>query len=305
MFLRQVFRDASEQQGDALGPPPHYRQLCAGRYESVSSLVLLPGATIARERINVSVMQETETRAPNCMFIFPLAAIGGWRINGHHEQESVIALRQGSTELMTAVGAQSDLIALTLGPELLPPPLLHAGTVSFRRAPSDSFLIDWIDSLIELCASGFEFSEADGRLLSELLAERLMDLVDRLDDGRCVDLLAGSAYYDVFRRVQTLIDRLPEEPVTLAALTGHLGVPMAEIRASIRQCTGLSPAAWLGCYRLDGARRDLLSAWRHGRRISDIAMSWGFYHLGRFSCGYHRHFEETPRATIARGGARR
>lgn len=304
MFLRQVFRDASEQRADAEGLRQHYRQLCAGTYESVSSVLMLPGSSIARERINVSVMQETETPAGNSMFIFPLAAIGGWRINGHHEQESVIALRQGSTELMTAVGAESDLIAVSFSPDLLPLPSLRPGTFSFRRAPADGFLIDWCDSLIELSSSGFEFAEADGNLLSELLAERFMDLAARLEGARAVDLLAGTARYDLFRRVQAVIDRLPEEPVTLSALTRRLCVPMAEVHEAIRHCTGLSPSAWLGCYRLDGARRDLMAAGRRGRRISDIAMSWGFHHLGRFSCGYHRHFGETPRATVIRAAAR-
>lgn len=299
MFIGQTYEDASAQLGDIDGWRQHYRQLGAGSYRSAFSLMTLPGVAISRERINVSVMQETESPEGSTIFLFPLAADGGWRINSHHEQDSVVALRQGSTELLTAVGAESDLIAVAFDTGLLPPPARRAGTFSFRRLPADAFLIDWIESLLALSATGFSLDEQDADFLSELLAERFMDLGIRVDTSLSVDRL-DAPRLDIFRTAQKLIDRLPEEPVTLSGISRRMEVPIREIHAAIWACTGMSPAGWLKSYRLDGARRDLLSARRGGRKVADIAMSWGFMHLGRFSCGYHRHFGETPRATIKR-----
>lgn len=303
MFIRETFEDASELRGEIGGWWQDYHQLGAGRYESAFSLMTLPGVAISRERINVAVMQETQSPAGSTMFIFPIAAEGGWRINSHHEQESVVALRQGSTQLLTTVGAESDLIAVAFEAEMLPPPSRHTGTFSFRRQAGDAMLVDWIESLLGLSASGFTISDADRHLLAEVIAERFMDFGRRLDGSLSVDRL-GATNLDVFRRVQPVLDRFPDEPVTLGALSRHLDMPLADIYVAIRACTGMSPTAWLRTYRLDGARRDLLSARRRGRKVSDIAMSWGFCHLGRFSCGYHRHFGETPRATISRGAPR-
>lgn len=300
MFIRQTFEDASQQRGDVDGWRQDYRQLGAGRYESAFSLMTLPGVAISRECINVAVMQETQSPAASTVILFPVAAEGGWRINSHHETDSVVAIRQGSTELLTAVGAASDLVAVAFEPDMLPPPSRRAGTFSVRRSARDALALDWIDSLLCLSETGTAFTDSDGRLIAELIAERFMDFGLRLDGGLSVDRV-GAASLDIFRRVQSIIDRLPDEPMTLGDLSRHLNMPMADIHAAIRACTGMSPAAWLTSYRLDGARRDLLSARKKGRKVADIAMSWGFFHLGRFSCGYHRHFGEPPRATITRG----
>ena len=49
--------------------------------------------------------------------------------------------------------------------------------------------------------------------------------------------------------------------------------------------------------------RFLNEALRTGEKrgtISDLAMSWGFTHMGRFSVEYRRHFGETPSETLKR-----
>ncbi|GAB4176305.1 MAG: hypothetical protein Fur0032_16240 [Terrimicrobiaceae bacterium] len=74
----------------------------------------------------------------------------------------------------------------------------------------------------------------------------------------------------------------------------------AEVRASRRtlhlgflELYGLGPMAYLRVIRLNGARRDL----RRARgSVTDIAMAWGFNHLGRFSAYYRQFFGELPSA---------
>ncbi len=52
--------------------------------------------------------------------------------------------------------------------------------------------------------------------------------------------------------------------------------------------------------RLNGVRRDLLAK-NSGKTVSDTAMEWGFYHLGRFSEQYMKMFDELPSKTNQRG----
>lgn len=61
---------------------------------------------------------------------------------------------------------------------------------------------------------------------------------------------------------------------------------------------------YLKRYRLNGVREQLLEDGCPGN-ISAIAMSWGFFHLGRFSGEYRKLFGETPSATLQRLVARR
>jgi AraC-like DNA-binding protein len=60
---------------------------------------------------------------------------------------------------------------------------------------------------------------------------------------------------------------------------------------------------YLKKYRLNAVRREILE---HGsaRNISEIALGWGFTHLGRFSAEYRKLFNEAPSATLQRNEAR-
>ena len=51
--------------------------------------------------------------------------------------------------------------------------------------------------------------------------------------------------------------------------------------------------------RLQRVHRDLLTA-AAGDRVTDAAMRWGFFHLGRFSSAYAARFGELPSETRRR-----
>lgn len=52
--------------------------------------------------------------------------------------------------------------------------------------------------------------------------------------------------------------------------------------------------------RLDRCRWQLMSVEKQEDSITDIAMRWGFNHLGRFSAMYKKRFGESPRQTEIR-----
>ena len=61
----------------------------------------------------------------------------------------------------------------------------------------------------------------------------------------------------------------------------------------------MSPMRYLRTARLNRVREALLRDDRT-ESIIDIAMAWGFYHLGRFSIEYRKQFGESPSETRAR-----
>jgi AraC-like DNA-binding protein len=62
----------------------------------------------------------------------------------------------------------------------------------------------------------------------------------------------------------------------------------------------MPPVAYLRVTRLNQARLDLTRP-PPGTTVTDVAMRWGFLHLGHFSKAYRDLFDETPRETLARG----
>ena len=59
---------------------------------------------------------------------------------------------------------------------------------------------------------------------------------------------------------------------------------------------GVPPMKYLSALRLCGARRSILAPRNREVRVTDIAMAWGFTHLGRFAMDYRSFFGELPSA---------
>ena len=65
-----------------------------------------------------------------------------------------------------------------------------------------------------------------------------------------------------------------------------------------REFHGVSPMRYVRNHRLQRAREDLLGA--GALAVSEVALHWGFTHLGRFAAEYRRRFGESPSSTRAR-----
>ena len=89
-------------------------------------------------------------------------------------------------------------------------------------------------------------------------------------------------------------------PIEISELCRALAVSERTLRKAFQKTRGLPPCRRLRMLRLSGARRVLLSA--HGRcvTVTEIATSFGFVELGRFSVEYRKMFGESPSETLGR-----
>ncbi|WP_229680612.1 AraC family transcriptional regulator [Marinobacterium zhoushanense] len=74
------------------------------------------------------------------------------------------------------------------------------------------------------------------------------------------------------------------------------GVSRNKLYADFKVHFGEPPTAYLKRVRLEGVRNDIIASCGH-ESISNLAMNWGFSHLGRFSSEYKKLFGETPSDT--------
>ncbi|WP_339531126.1 AraC family transcriptional regulator [Pseudomonas mucidolens] len=105
-------------------------------------------------------------------------------------------------------------------------------------------------------------------------------------------------------RARQHIHEHARETVHLEDLEAAAGVSRFKLFDAFRKYLALSPMAYLKKYRLGAVRQEILE---HGstRTISEIALGWGFTHLGRFSAQYRELFDESPSQTLQRNDARR
>jgi len=102
---------------------------------------------------------------------------------------------------------------------------------------------------------------------------------------------------DVKRAIDYIHGHL-DAPIRLADIVRASGVPGRTLFKHFNDCRGLSPMRCLRNARLDKVRQAL----RRGggeASVTEVAMRWGFTHMGRFSVEYRQRFGESPSETLS------
>jgi AraC-like DNA-binding protein len=99
------------------------------------------------------------------------------------------------------------------------------------------------------------------------------------------------------KRVEDYIHAHAAEPMTIEALAEKAGVSARTLFAGFQRYREISPMDYVRQVRLEHVREELLKT-PTPISVTDIALKWGFNHLGRFSIDYKRRFGESPSATV-------
>jgi AraC-like DNA-binding protein len=102
------------------------------------------------------------------------------------------------------------------------------------------------------------------------------------------------------RDVKRAIDYMEsnfDAPITLSDIVAVSGVPGRTLFKHFQDWRGISPMRYLRNARFRRAREALRRATPEAG-ITEIAMSCGFNHMGRFSSEYRRRFGESPSETL-------
>jgi AraC-like DNA-binding protein len=151
------------------------------------------------------------------------------------------------------------------------------------------------------------------RLYSECLAQqgnnrysRLLE--ETLLDG-ILDLLMGSATAGVpirmeaaarnTRRALEYMYAQQREPVIIADLCSALGISRRVLELSFKKYIGLSPKQFSNHQRICSCHEELLLGSPQHNSVNEVAMSWGFWHMGQFGHDYKKLFGQTPGTTLA------
>lgn len=104
---------------------------------------------------------------------------------------------------------------------------------------------------------------------------------------------------DVKRAIDYMESNL-EAPITFSDIVDVSGVPGRTLFKHFQDWRGMPPMRYLRNARFQRAREALRRATPEAS-VTEIAMSCGFSHMGRFSAEYRRRFGESPSETIKQG----
>ena len=135
--------------------------------------------------------------------------------------------------------------------------------------------------------------QAERTLLTMLLEGQQHNYWDELQNP-----LPDPAPWQV-RRAEEFARAHLQQPLSMADLAKAVGVSGRSLRAAFHRSRGCSPGQFIRRLRLEQARRDLLTA-EPGETVSEVAIKWGFMHIGRFAINYRQAFKESPSETLRR-----
>lgn len=110
----------------------------------------------------------------------------------------------------------------------------------------------------------------------------------------------SKSWHHLVERAENLARSDLDGPLRIPHLCRVLAVSERTLRKSFRQVHGVTPSRHLRMSRLSQARQALMSADCGSVTVTEIAISFGFVELGRFSVEYRKVYGESPSETLYR-----
>lgn len=111
---------------------------------------------------------------------------------------------------------------------------------------------------------------------------------------------AAAALPRPVRRAADILAARVGEQIAIPDIADEVGVSVRALQAGFRTHLGTTPSEYLRALRLRHAHADLTAADPLTDTVSDIAVRWGFTHLGRFAATYRAEYGESPAVTLRR-----
>lgn len=141
---------------------------------------------------------------------------------------------------------------------------------------------------------GVESAFAKEELEDELIAAFVL-AADSHHDGNGHRDRMGPRYFN--RAEDYLLDNL-DKAVTRDKLAEYTGVSIRTLSRAFLKKYGIGPIGFLKQRRLDAAYRALTGAKPGSCSVTEVAVRYGFNHLGKFAVEYRRTFGESPSVSL-------
>jgi AraC family ethanolamine operon transcriptional activator len=297
VYFETTFRDAVEQETSLPGWRQEYRQVSTGGYDGRTAAILLPGVEILRETISVGTEQAFSAPEGSVIFYYYPKRDQSEFARGENAR-GVSGFALDWTNRIGFMDAGSDLLMLVLRRDAIAEGVRGSRTQLVEAPFEDAaFLADWLLSL--LGAASQQSCPYERESFDDVLADIITDRFELLFQKSAACETPQTAEAEkIYKNIRERIFDAPDVPHTVRSLSRDLDVSAFDLRASCLSFSQIPLDKMLTLLRLNGARRDLLRARCAPRKVSDIAMDWGFFHWSRFAFRYRSLFGETPSETL-------
>jgi len=101
------------------------------------------------------------------------------------------------------------------------------------------------------------------------------------------------------RRAADIMHNCCKEEISITDLCEAVGANRRTLHLGFMELYGIPPMKYLRALRLCKVRREISRSDNPNLKVTDVAVAWGFNHLGRFSGAYREFFGRLPSKEIA------
>ncbi len=139
---------------------------------------------------------------------------------------------------------------------------------------------------------------APAKALADTLIEALLDCLTKGQPSRY--RAAPGRHRRIVATLEHALRERPEEMLSLSKLCAEVGVAQRTLNLACEEFLGQSAMRYSRGRRLDHVRQCLLTSDPVATSVTDVAMRFGFWELGRFAQAYRLRFGEHPSTTLRR-----
>jgi AraC family ethanolamine operon transcriptional activator len=133
---------------------------------------------------------------------------------------------------------------------------------------------------------------------SDALIPLLAAMLDEIDEHSVERSLCLNRRYAAVRTCQRYMRENVDDTVTLLDLSRACGMRSRSLINAFEAIAGFSPMDYLKRLRLTAVYSSLAQSDARSTKVIDVAMEWGFWHMGHFARDYRVMFGEAPSQTL-------
>lgn len=268
-----------------------YQQMSPGHFAGLIRYLDLEGVELYEERMNTRVEQNFSAPMGSLAFCFDRSDNALYVLNG--ESRNIWITPENYQE-----------VAVVFGPDFLQRHGVNVSRLdglfmSALNSGQNALFSRWLSGTLTRLAQTLDPPSKDA------LTQQLLDDCLYILDNACVSLDRGALQRRageraIMKRVAEWAADTPEDNLNLLELAQIAEVSLRQLQHAFKAYSGMAPTQWLRLRRLNSARRELLDHSICETTVAEVAMNWGFWHLGRFSSSYRALFKELPSDTLKR-----
>ena len=294
--MEEVFMNAGIEQP--------MRQIERGRFRAVLAQKITKDAEFYSDRYNRRLSMHLASANGNVGIVFPRSVSGDFLAGGENiGNDKLVVIPPGSGVDIVApslVGSESIAISeerfaqLT---ETLCPTIERTECAAFFEGDYAQLLA--LRQAVANIVASSELSSNEEEA-ANIVAATIVWIGESSKQHSPTELSENVACIQVAKIAQQYLEAHYQESVHIEDLCRVTGVGARTMQRCFRKYFDMPVSTYLKILRLDSARRELRTAHSSEGTVTNIAMSNGYTHLGRFSVEFREQFGESPHVVLDR-----